>query len=148
MPKQQKLSTALIVEDSAVAREALAILLQQAGYRAVTADNGRQALDLLNGGTSFCVVLLDMMLPVLDGWTLLQKRQGLPPWSRVPFIAMAENGDHAWAIRCGADGIVRKPLDMAEVLAVMQRYCPVGRLVSKRKPCRKPSPGLGPVPHI
>jgi CheY-like chemotaxis protein len=62
----------LIVEDNDVTREGLATLLRREGFTVELAAHGRQALDYLNTGARPDVILLDMLLPVLDGWHFLE----------------------------------------------------------------------------
>src|SRR5262245_38807138 len=70
--------TVLVVEDIASAREALALVLRRHGYTVLAAEHGRRALDLLEAGAKPDLILLDMLMPVLDGWHLLQELRRLP----------------------------------------------------------------------
>src|SRR5437868_13909160 len=72
MPSQLQ-KTLLVVEDDDVTREGLAIALRQAGYAVVPAANGLEALNALRAGPRPEAILLDMLLPVLDGWHFLKR---------------------------------------------------------------------------
>src|SRR5262245_63909690 len=63
----------LVAEDNEVAREGLAVLLRRAGYQVIPAANGQEALDRLDADTRPDVILLDMLMPVLDGWHFLER---------------------------------------------------------------------------
>lgn len=58
----------MVIDDDADIRESITDVLEMRGYRVQSAVNGRQALDLLREGTRPCVILLDLMMPVLNGW--------------------------------------------------------------------------------
>jgi CheY-like chemotaxis protein len=67
-------STILVVEDEVDSREALRDLLELEGYQVRTATNGREALDILaNAGDDICMVLLDLFMPVMDGWQVIDE---------------------------------------------------------------------------
>jgi CheY-like chemotaxis protein len=77
--------TLLVVEDNEAAREGLAFVLRRAGFHVLTAADGRRALLLLWSVPPPEVILLDMLLPVLDGWHFLERlRQGGPHPSSSP----------------------------------------------------------------
>jgi CheY-like chemotaxis protein len=111
----------LVVDDNDVSREALAVLLGRAGYRVVPAANGEEALRLLRGGPPVDLVLLDMLMPVLDGWHFLDRLKSQdrrPPvivTTSVPVISWEWAGDH------GCAGFLRKPVETDELLAEVAR---------------------------
>ncbi len=110
----------LVVEDNDVAREGLATVLRSAGYEVVTACNGQQALALLAAGPLPDLVLLDMLLPVLDGWQFLKqmKEQG----RQVPVIVTTGTIlTPEWARDYGCRGFLRKPIETDALLAEVRR---------------------------
>ncbi len=110
----------LIVDDSYFTREGLAIVLRRAGYEIVLATNGAEALAIL-GGLRPDLILLDMLMPVLDGWQVLQqlKARNFPP---VPIILMTATGlSRQWAEDHGCCGFIAKPILPAEVLKEVRR---------------------------
>jgi CheY-like chemotaxis protein len=121
-PEQVK-RTLLVVEDNAIAREGLVAVLRHAGYEVVAAEHGQEALDLLRGGVVVLdLILLDMLMPVLDGWHFLEelKRQG--PASGVPILVTTGSIlTREWAVDHGCRGIVHKPIDTEELLAEVER---------------------------
>ena len=116
----------LIVEDDATIRRLLAEMLQAEGYPVAQAEDGAQAACLLENRQphpeQFCLVLLDMMLPKLDGLGVLQRLASLG--SYVPVVAMSANHELlAAAAEAGAQDVVAKPFDITGVLDVVERNC-------------------------
>src|SRR5262249_10918994 len=108
--------TILIVEDNAVTREGLAVLLSRAGYATLTAKDGREALDTLARGAPD-LMLLDMLLPVVDGWRILERRDTSVPVIVVTGTILSPE----WAAEHGAAGFLKKPVEEAELLAEVRR---------------------------
>ena len=78
--------TLLVVEDNAIEREGLAAVLRQEGYSVISAANGKEALDRLNGGPIPDLLLLDMMMSEIDGWQLLKMLRGRPELLALPVV--------------------------------------------------------------
>src|SRR5262249_8108514 len=108
--------TILIVEDNAITREGLAVLLARAGYATLTAKDAQEALDTLGRGAPDLVVL-DMLLPVVDGWRILQRRDMLVSVIVVTGTILSRE----WAAEHGASGFLKKPVEEAELLAEVRR---------------------------
>lgn len=119
-PPEKK--TILIVEDDAVQREGLGLLLRRAGYKVQLAADGLQAMDQLRGGTLPDVMVLDMLLPGLDGWQVLDGLRRQAATATLPIIlATGTVLSREWALDHGCVGFVRKPIDMNALLAEIQR---------------------------
>lgn len=116
----KKSPTILVVEDNEIARTGLAVILQKAGYRVVAAKDGQQALDYIHAGRSPDLVLLDMLMPVLDGWHFLEvlrrERVSLPVVVTTGTILTRE-----WARQNGCAGFLRKPIEAQPLLAEVRR---------------------------
>jgi DNA-binding response OmpR family regulator len=112
----------LIVEDDADLREMMAKLLTLEGFRAHTAANGREALDYLRDGGRPEVILLDLMMPIMDGWAFRHEQQHDPELSDVPVVVLSTI-DRGRAPEITADEFLKKPLDFDSLLAVVRRYC-------------------------
>jgi CheY-like chemotaxis protein len=125
--------TLLVVEDNEVSREGLALVLSHAGFRVVPAANGEEALHLLWGGPPVDLVLLDMLMPVLDGWHFLDrlKRQPRRPpvivTTSVPVLSWEWAGDH------GCAGFLHKPVEAEDLLAEVARC--LGSAGEASRPC-------------
>ena len=123
----------LICDDEADIRSALRIYLGAQGYETVLCENGQEALDRLREG-GVQLVLLDVMMPVMDGITVLSK---LREESNVPVIlltAKSEDTDKVLGLDLGADDYVTKPFNAVELLArvksQLRRYLQLGSAVS------------------
>ena len=115
----------LICDDEKDIRSALRIYLTGAGYAVLEAENGEQALEMLGSG-DVQLLLLDVMMPVMDGLTVLTT---LRQSSTVPVIlltAKGEDSDKISGLNLGADDYITKPFNAMEVLAriraVLRRY--------------------------
>ncbi len=113
-PKEQ---TLLLVEDDYDIRTMLELLLDMEGYRVVRSANGREALDELLRGLHPDVILLDLMMPVMSGWQLLDIMERDPVLADIPVIVIS--GDGRSAAQLVADRVscfLKKPLDLDELL--------------------------------
>ena len=115
----------LVVDDDESIRSSLCDLLQEEGHRAVGASNGQQALDLLRRGDRPCVILLDLMMPVMDGETFRHEQLGDPALRGIPVAVITAAGPAA-AARISVDAVLPKPLRIESVLKVVDRFCPAG----------------------
>src|SRR5437868_5420668 len=115
--------TLLVVEDNEIARVGLATILDREGYIVVTVEHGRAALDRLQGGFVPDLILLDMMLPVVDGWDFLKQRKQDPALAAVPVVITTALGvaSPEWATAMGATGLIRKPLNTGPLLTEIRR---------------------------
>jgi len=109
----------LVVEDDAFNRELLVMELSDAGYEVRAAEDGEAALRVLQEFYPD-LILLDIMMPKIDGLTLLRLLRSQAEYSGIPVIlltAKAEMGDKIEGLRRGANDYITKPFDMREVLA-------------------------------
>ena len=115
----------LIVEDDVDVREALATLLETQGYRVLEAENGLQALGRLRD-TAFdvCLILLDLFMPVMNGWAFREEQLRDPTMAGVPVVVVTADVS---ARRTGKDlraaEYLTKPVDFDRLLAVVARHC-------------------------
>jgi CheY-like chemotaxis protein len=112
----------LIVEDDADLREMMAQLLTLEGFRASTVANGREALEYLNQGDKPDVILLDLMMPVMDGWEFRRQQQANADLSKVPVIVLSAL-DQTRAADVNAVAFLKKPLDFDRLLELVRQYC-------------------------
>ena len=114
----------LVVDDDASIRSFVADAVALAGYATHQAADGAQALAALAGGLRPCLVLLDMRMPVLDGWAFARRYAELPG-PRAPVVVMtAERDARAAAAEIAADGVLPKPFDLEDLDALLARHCP------------------------
>src|SRR5581483_2100444 len=105
--------TLLLVDDSEPNRDMLARRLERLGYHVLLAEDGRQALDVL-AATPIDLVLLDVMMPVMDGYEVLARRRADPRLRDVPFIVISALDELASVVRCiemGAEDYLPKPFE-------------------------------------
>jgi CheY-like chemotaxis protein len=103
----------LVAEDDAVARATLTRALEQEGHRVTIAMDGRRALELL-ATEAFDAVLLDIVMPEVDGFEVLARMKADPRFRHLPVIVITSIDDVTSAIRCietGADDYLTKPFD-------------------------------------
>ena len=106
-------ASVLVVDDNAVNRRTLAMGLERDGHRVVTADDGRQAVELL-ASSPFDAVLLDIVMPGMDGYGVLEHMKAAATLRDIPVIVITALDDVASAVRCiemGADDYLTKPFD-------------------------------------
>src|SRR5438477_7398593 len=82
----------LVVEDDPDLRETLVSILEQEGYRARAARDGREALEILAGGFRPAVLLIDLIMPIMDGWELCEALVQDPKLSSLPVVLMSASG--------------------------------------------------------
>lgn len=112
--------TVLVVEDNDVAAKDLTILLRRAGYDVAAVKDGRQALDYLRSKRP-ALILLEMLLPVLDGWHFLKELQSSSKPPDTPIVittGVCLSREWAQAHRCA--GFVPKPIEIDALLAEMK----------------------------
>ena len=108
----------LLVEDNELNREMLVRRLKRAGLEVITACDGQQALDLMVSELP-ALVLMDMSLPVLDGWTASRMARQDERIRHIPIIALTAHAmeeDRLKALKAGCDDYATKPVDFPELL--------------------------------
>jgi CheY-like chemotaxis protein len=114
--------TVFVIEDDVDTREMIARFLQLEGFAVETAANGRQALDRLDQGARACVILLDLMMPVMDGWEFRRRQVGDAALARIPVIVFSAAGRERMR-QIDADDYLAKPVDLEELLESVNRHC-------------------------
>src|SRR5690606_27620152 len=118
----------LVVDDDVDIREALSDTLEHRGYAVVTARNGREALDFLRSRRPPAVILLDLMMPVMDGYECLEARQSDPALSAIPVVIISA-GQGVDRARLGTSApVLSKPVRLAELLATFRQLQASGGL--------------------
>ena len=116
----------LVVEDDPDALDAITAILEDAGYDALRAANGSEALRQLADHKGHCdLILLDLLMPVMNGWDFRRKQKDTPAFADIPVLLMSA-GAHMATVsgELNAAGTVTKPVEVADLLAVVQRHCP------------------------
>ena len=108
--------TVLIVEDDVDTREMLGRYLELEGFRVETAANGRQALERLEAGSEPSVIVLDLMMPVMDGWQFRREQARRDEIANIPVIVVSAAGKDRIS-QIDADAYRSKPVDLDELKA-------------------------------
>jgi CheY-like chemotaxis protein len=113
------LKTILVVDDDLDVRFAMAFLLQAEGYRVVTVANGWEALEYLKVGTRPDLILLDLAMPVMDGFRFRQLQRQDPNFARIPIIVISAAKE---AESLGV-AFFQKPIPLEDLLGLIRSYC-------------------------
>jgi CheY-like chemotaxis protein len=118
----------LLVEDNEMNRDMLSRRLLRRGYEVVIAVDGQQGVDLA-GTTQPHVILMDMSLPVIDGWEATRRIKADPATKAIPVIALTAHamaGDREQALAAGCDDYDTKPIDLTRLLPKIEKYAGPG----------------------
>lgn len=111
-----------VIEDDSEFRNMLRDLLEEEQYRVVAVSNGAEALEALRGESVPNVILLDVSMPVMDGFDFLRFRNEDPRLAAVP-VVLVTNAKPNERPTIGVNDVVRKPIDIDEILYAIKRYC-------------------------
>ncbi|MDX6760861.1 response regulator, partial [Streptomyces sp. F8] len=115
----------LIVDDDVRNVFALTSVLEQHGLAVLYAENGREGIEVLEQHDDVKVVLMDIMMPEMDGYATTSAIRRMPQFAGLPIIALtakAMKGDREKAIDSGASDYVTKPVDPDYLLSVMEQW--------------------------
>ena len=115
----------LVVEDDPELLHSLSEVLQSEGYGVARARHGLEALGRLRGGSRPSVILLDLMMPIMNGWQFRYEQRQDSDLSKIPVVVVSAKSDsrqHAEWLE--ADGYISKPIDPKQLFAAMARYLP------------------------
>ena len=118
----------LLVEDNEMNRDMLSRRLTRRGYEVVIAVDGQQGIDLAMS-IAPDVILMDMSLPVVDGWTATRRIKAEAATAKIPVIALTAHamaGDREQAMAAGCDDYDTKPIDLARLLPKIERFAGPG----------------------
>lgn len=114
----------LVVEDDADIQEALTQILENEGYRVASADNGLSAMSYLRTARRPSLILLDLMMPIMDGWQFRSEQRKDPNLAAIPIVVLSAHGSvpqHAAALEAAT--YLKKPIDLEALLDTVKRYC-------------------------
>ena len=114
----------LLVEDEASVREVIEAVLQDEGYGVVCTENGSAALDVLREGLRPCIIILDLMMPVMDGWQFRALQLQDAELLKIPTVVYSAVGNIDEAVeQLNVAGGFQKG-DFAEMLRFVAQFCP------------------------
>ena len=117
-------ATILYVEDNVDNRTLVRRVLTAEGYSIIEAVNATQALDILKQ-TKPNLILMDINMPDIDGYTLTAQSKGTPGLEQIPIIALTANvmrGDRERSLEAGCDGYIQKPVDIDALSEQVERF--------------------------
>lgn len=112
----------LVVDDDGAIRDSLCSLLEDEGHRVVCVANGAEALDALRSHGRPCLILLDLMMPVMDGAEFRTRQLADPAIADVPVVLITAAGRNI-ASAVPAQQVLSKPLRADSILKVVEEYC-------------------------
>jgi CheY-like chemotaxis protein len=126
-PAKPESRSILIVEDDSDLRQALSDILRDEGYSVAMAADGREALDRLRRDLRPSLILLDLTMPVMNGWQFRAEQRQDPALSAIPVVVLSA-GEHLaeQMVPLGIDDYVPKPIELAHLLQMIERYCSQG----------------------
>ena len=117
--------TALLVDDDARNIFALSSVLERRGMRVLTATTGSEAIDIVDSTPEIAIVLMDIMMPQMDGYQTMEAIRKNPKFRRLPIIALtakAMKGDREKCLEAGASDYLAKPVNTEQLLAVLRMW--------------------------
>jgi CheY-like chemotaxis protein len=115
----------LLVDDDARNIFALSSVLERRGMQVLTATTGREAIALLEETPRVAIVLMDIMMPEMDGYETMQVIRGNPDFRRLPIIALtakAMKGDREKCLAAGASDYLAKPVNTEQLLSALRSW--------------------------
>ena len=117
------MASVMIVEDDRDTREMLARFLELEGFDVREAANGQLALEALREDSRTCVILLDLMMPVMNGWQFRSAQTNDPELSKIPVVVVTAAGARDQIPAIDADAWLSKPIDFDRLLATIDPLC-------------------------
>lgn len=116
--------TVLVVDDDEDLLDVLRDILEEEGYRVLTAPSGEAALELLRSGEELCLILLDLKMPGMDGHEFRRRQLAEPRFAAVPVVGFTglTNGEEV-AHQLGLASFLRKPVHLHHLLETVAHYC-------------------------
>ena len=112
----------LLVDDDLAISEAITDLLADHGHEVRCAPNGKEALAVLRSGARPCMILLDLMMPVMNGWQFAQEKECDPELAQIPMCIITAAGA-AQEPPPDAVCVLPKPLQLARLLEIVAQHC-------------------------
>ncbi len=126
MTSSNEQTTIMYVEDNPDNRILVRRILMSENYAILEAVNAADALNILKNARPD-LILMDINMPDMDGYTLTTKIRSMPGFERIPILALTANvmrGDKEKTLEAGCDGYIQKPLDIDQLIREVERFLP------------------------
>jgi len=115
--------TILVVDDDFALRESICAALAEEGFHVAEAGNGREALDYLRQQRRPCVVLLDLMMPIMNGWEFRAEQRRDPSIASIPVVVLSAFSRATDDELRDVHTFLRKPVNLTTLLDAIRPYC-------------------------
>lgn len=112
--------TLLVIEDDTNIRDVLKLSFQFEGYHVLTAENGKKGFEVLNQGLIPGLILLDLMMPVMNGWEFIEAIKKEVSLNQIPIIVVSAYADRAKSIDCHE--FILKPLELEHLMLTVRKH--------------------------
>ena len=121
--KEIEIKTVLVVDDDEDLLDAVRMVVEEEGYRVLTARNGEEAFEVLGSGEKPCLILLDMRMPGMDGQEFRRRQLADDRIAGIPVVGFTgmSNGDDALLLKLSS--YLRKPVHLHQLLETVEHYC-------------------------
>lgn len=111
----------LIIEDNPAVVDTMKSVLELEGFTVFTASNGQEGIEALQKIGTACVILLDMMMPVMNGWHFLDFQRSNKLYSEIPVVVVSAFSDIAKSVK--PNDFIPKPVKLDELIQKVHKYC-------------------------
>jgi CheY-like chemotaxis protein len=122
MPPQSPAPTVLVIDDDPGIRLLMTSFLKLEGFESIAAANGKEALAYLRDGGAVNVILLDLKMPVMDGWAFRREQRCDPAFADIPVVVLS-GADAERVPELAAAAWFDKPVSVPQVISVIRRLC-------------------------
>jgi CheY-like chemotaxis protein len=113
----------LVVDDDTDLRKTMREILEASGYRVEEAGHGKEALTALRAGLRPCLIILDLMMPEMDGYEFKRRHDADPELAQIPVLVVtAFRVPPQWEADATTE-VMHKPFDIKRILTVVEKYC-------------------------
>jgi CheY-like chemotaxis protein len=123
-PAVEARATVLLTDDEPASRRIIGAHLAREGYRVIYAQSGAEALELARRERPDAITL-DIMMPQLDGWSVLQALKADPELAAIPVVLISITADRNLGFALGAAAVLSKPVDRAQLAAALREHCAI-----------------------
>lgn len=114
-------NSVLVIEDEESIRLTMKVALESEGYKVFTAENGKEGLEVLKEIPQPCLIFLDLMMPIMNGWDFVDELEKKKSHSKIPIVVVTAFTNNVPVIKFTE--FLRKPIDFKTLFTVTKKYC-------------------------